>query len=109
LVQLLRGNNCAMDDEILEIGPGGKLGITEAPGLIETDDASNAVGTSELGESYGTGNPGATTDVMPPPGDPGRLTDEDAGELEPGDDPLTARDPETISAESTAADIGTLP
>jgi hypothetical protein len=98
-----------MDDEILGVGPGGKLGITEAPGLIETDDASNAVGTSEWGESYGTGNPTATPDVMPPRGDLGRLTDDDAAELDAGDDPLTARDAEAIGAESTAADIGTLP
>jgi hypothetical protein len=93
-------------DEDVGIGPWGKLGIVEASGVIDTTDPSNAVGTAEWGQSYGTGNPTATTDVDPPPGDLGRPTDEEALRVHPGDDPLTARDAEAEIANSTSAWIG---
>jgi hypothetical protein len=94
-----------MDEDFL-MDPEGNLGIVEATGTADSAHPSGAVGAREPGENYGTGNPSATLDVMPPPGDLGRISDEDADRLEPGDDPLTARDAEAEIASSTSAGIG---
>jgi hypothetical protein len=88
------------------VGPEGKLGIVEATGTSDSSHASSAVGAREPGENYGTGDPSATMDVDPPTGDLGRIVDEDAARLEPGDDPLTSRDAQEKIADSTASGIG---
>jgi hypothetical protein len=94
-----------MNDDF-RMDPEGNLGIVEATGTADTAHPSGAVGSREPGENYGTGNPSATLDVTPPPGDIGRTGDEDADTLEPGDDPLTGRDAEAEIATSTSAGIG---